>query len=174
MTPPHYVLTGGPCAGKTTTIEELKKRGYTVLPEAARTVIDAQLAAGKTIQDVIADPLWLQHAIITHQIELLAQAPKEKTVFIDRGIPDNVAYYRKFGLAFDDMLNNAVEPRLYRKIFLLAMIDFVTDAARYETPEEAQKLHEGIRQAYTELKYEIVEVPVMPVGERADFIVANL
>src|SRR6185312_6669514 len=50
-TPPHYVLTGGPCAGKTTVILELQKRGYHVLEEAARSVIDEMLAQGKTLDD---------------------------------------------------------------------------------------------------------------------------
>lgn len=34
------VLTGGPCCGKTTLIEELNKRGYPVLHETAREVLN--------------------------------------------------------------------------------------------------------------------------------------
>lgn len=173
-TPPWYVLTGGPCSGKTTLINELKDRGYAVLPESARTVIAAGLAQGKQIAEIVADPLALQHRILPHQQELESQADKEKVLFIDRGIPDNIAYYRKFGLELDDVIKNASAAVQYRKVFLLDMIDFVTDAERYETPEEARALHEGIRLAYQELGFEIIDVPVIPVTKRADFVLARL
>ncbi len=174
-TPPHYVLTGGPCSGKTTLINELKDRGYSVLPESARTVIAAELAAGKTIEDILADPLALEHSVLAHQLELYAEAPKDQLVFIDRGVPDNVAYYRKFNMPIDDACWEALESVHYRKVFLLDMIDFDGDAERYEqNPEEAAWLHAEIRKAYTELGYAIIEVPVLPITERADFILARI
>jgi predicted ATPase len=174
QTPPWYVLTGGPCSGKTTLITELKERAYSVLPESARTVIAAGIAEGKAIAEIVGDPLALEHVILKHQLELIAEASKEDVLFVDRGIPDNIAYYRKFGLALDDVINEAVASVQYRRIFLLDMIEFAGDAERYETPEEAAKLHEGMRKAYIELGYQIVDVPVMPVPKRADFVLARI
>lgn len=171
--PPWYVLTGGPCTGKTTLINELKERGYSVLPESARIVIATQVGLGKTMDEILANPLALQHSIIAHQLELQSEAPKDNVLFLDRAIPDNIAYYRRFGLELDDVSANATRSSRYKKVFLLDMIDFILDAERYETPEEAKRLHEGIRRAYEELGYEIVEVPVLPVPERAEFILAR-
>lgn len=173
-TSPWYVLTGGPCSGKTTLINELKDRGYSVLPESARTIIAAQLAQGKTIEQIVADTLSFEHAIIGHQLELQAEASATDVVFFDRAVPDNIAYYRKFGLELDQVVQDAAKAQRYRKIFLLDMIDFVSDIERYETPEEALALHKGIRRAYEELGYEITEVPVLPVSERADFVLERL
>jgi len=173
-TPPWYVLTGGPCTGKTTTILEFERRGYSVLPEPARMVIAEELAAGKTIQEITADAASLERAIVTRHIELESNEPKNQTLFLDRGIPDNIAYYRKAELPIDEYFQHAIDSVRYRKIFLLDMIDYSNDAERYESPEEARQLHEGIRQAYEELGYEIVRVPVMPVSERVDFILTNL
>lgn len=174
QTPPWYVLTGGPCSGKTTLINELKDRGYSVLPEAARVVIAAQLAEGKTIEQIVADPLSLQHVIIGHKLELQGQASTDEVLFLDRGVPDDVAYYRKFGLQPDHVLQSGIERSRYRKIFLLDMIEFTGDAERYESPEEATWLHEEIGRAYRELGYEVIQVPVLPVSERADFVLACL
>ncbi|MEK7601367.1 MAG: ATP-binding protein [Patescibacteria group bacterium] len=173
-TPPWYVLTGGPCSGKTTLIEEFKQRGYSVLPEGARIIIAAELAVGKSIQDILAEPLALQHKIISHYMELEAEATRNETLFLDRGIPDIVAYYRKFNLSDDTVLKDALASARYKKVFLLDMIEFTNDTQRYESPEEAAALHRLIRTAYEELKYDIVEVPVLPVPERADFILKNL
>lgn len=174
ITPPWYVLTGGPCSGKTTLIDELKQRGYSVFPEPARIVIAAELAQGKTIEDVLADPRGLQHKILAHYLELDAEAPKDQILFLDRGIPDMVAYYRKFNLSSDEVLQKALATVRYRNVFLLDMIEFANDAERYETPHEAAILHEFIREAYTEQGYDVIEIPVVPVPERADFILKNL
>ena len=174
MTPPAYIFTGGPCSGKTTLINELKSRGYSVLPEAARTVIAARLAEGKTIQEIVADPLALQHMIIAHQLELQSQAPADEVLFLDRAVPDNIAYYRKIaGWNWTRQLRGAAAMR-YRKIFFLDMLEFAGDLERYETPEEAKQLHEGIRRTYEDQAYEIIDVPVMPVPERVEFVLARL
>lgn len=175
QTPPWYVLTGGPCSGKTTLINELKDRGYSVLPEAARTVIAGQLAQGKTIQDILADALALEKLIVAHQLELESQAPKDKVMFLDRAIPDNLAYYRKFGLTIDKEFTKALDTAQYRGVFLLDMLEFGGDAERYETSqEEAEWLHREFRRAYEERGYRPVDVPVLPVPERADYLLARL
>ena len=171
---PWYVLTGGPCSGKTALIDELKQRGYSVFPEPARIVIASELAQGKSIQDILADSRGLQHKILAHYLELETEAPKDQILFLDRGVPDVAAYYRKFNLSSDEVLKNALASVRYREVFLLNMIEFVNDAERYETPQEAAILHRYLRDAYTEQGYDIIEVPVVPVPERADFILKNL
>ena len=37
-----YVITGGPGIGKTTVIEILSSRGYEIVPEAARIIIEEE------------------------------------------------------------------------------------------------------------------------------------
>lgn len=172
-TPPWYVLTGGPCAGKTTTINELAKRGYPVLAEPARLVIDEKLASGMRIEQIVSDPDWL--ASVARRAEAQeAQLPTNETFFLDRAAPDSMAYYRHFKRAFDDDVIRASRAQRYRKVFLLDLIDFRNDEARHEDPEEAAILHQLIRQGYEELGYEIVEVPVMDIEKRADFILERL
>ena len=171
--PPHYVLTGGPCAGKTTTIDELARRGFPVLAEAARLIIDEHLAAGKTIQEIVTAPDWLQ-SVVEKKLAMEQAVPLDEAFFFDRGVPDSLAYYKTSGTPIDEVLKSALSKVLYRRVFLLELIDFRNDEARSETPEQAAMLHRCIREAYEGQGYTIVDVPLMPVEERADFILANL
>lgn len=171
-TPPHYVLTGGPCAGKTTTIDELARRGHPVLAEAARLVIEEGLAAGKTLDEIRTDAFF--HRVIHRASAMETAVPHDEQFFFDRGVPDSLAYYKLFNKPVDQVLRDAVANTSYRKIFLLDLLDFETDEARNETPEQAARIHALIREAYLDLGYEVVEVPVMPVEQRVDFIISNL
>jgi len=50
--PKWYVITGGPCSGKTTIIKELRKIGYIVYPEAARIFIDKEIRKGRLLKEI--------------------------------------------------------------------------------------------------------------------------
>ena len=173
QTTPHYVLTGGPCAGKTTLIFELEKRGYSVLPEPARLIIDEKLAAGLTIGEIVTDPDWLP-SVVRFQVAREAEVPSDQEYFFDRSVVDSVAYYRVNGREVDEDLRSACANASYAKVFLLDLIDFVNDEARSETPEQAMILHGLIREAYEDLGFEVIQVPVLPVEERADYVLSQL
>ncbi len=172
-TPPWYVITGGPCAGKTTTCNELMRLGHPVLAEPARLEIEYKLAKGRTIEQIIADPDWLP-SVVRRSTAQERELPENVTWFLDRATPDSVAYYRLGSMALDDQIVKALSETRYRKVFLLDLVEYVTDYARTETPEQARTLHEAIRLAYTEQGYRPVSVPVMPVAERVQFILARL
>ena len=174
-TPPWYVLTGGPCAGKTTLINELKDRGYDVSPEPGRIYFEARLAEGKTIPELLSDMPKLEKDILHKHMELEAACSKDVTLFLDRGIPDCLAYYRIYNVPEDQELHDAVSNAHYSRVFLLDLIEnFSNDTVRVETPEQAKKIHDSIRTAYEELGYEIVEVPVLPIAERVEYVLARL
>ena len=48
------VLTGAACSGKTTTVDLLADRGYQTVPEAARPMIEREIAKGQTLEEVFA------------------------------------------------------------------------------------------------------------------------
>ncbi len=145
-----------------------------MLPEPARAVIAAQLATGRTIEEITGDPVSLERMIVAHHVEVESEAPIDEILFLDRGIPDNIAYAHKFGLVIDADFKRAIDSIQYRKIFLLDMIDYKNDAERSETPEEAAWLHQEIGKTYEDLGYDVVQVPVIPVAQRADFVLARL
>ena len=78
----HIVITGGPDAGKTTLLNELRSRGYTVEAESARAVIEARLAAGLSPRSL---PLGFAQTLLRLDIEKYRQhAHSTGLVFYDR------------------------------------------------------------------------------------------
>jgi len=87
-----YVLTGGPGSGKTTLLEELEKRRYKIDKEAAKDVILEE--QGKGVKEPWQKPDF-QEKIVDLQLKRENELPRgNAVVFIDRGIPDGLAYCR--------------------------------------------------------------------------------
>ncbi len=126
-----------------------------------------------TIEQIVTDPDWLP-SVVRRSTAQERALPTDTVWFLDRATPDSVAYYRLGGKELDEQITSAMKEIRYRKVFILDLVDYVTDYARTETPEQARALHEAIKHAYTEQGYEIVPVPVMPVQERVQFILARL
>ena len=92
------VVTGAPCSGKTTIIHALKKRGCRVVPEAARTFINDQLARGLSFMEIRSNALVFERHILMKKIQTERQLPVDETIFLDRAIPDSIAYFLHAGL----------------------------------------------------------------------------
>ena len=89
-----YVITGGPGSGKTTTIDVLAGRGYKTTIEHARHYIDTQHQKGRTIDEIRKNQEEFQLGVLHMQMEQEAQLAPEELVFLDRALPDALAYYR--------------------------------------------------------------------------------
>lgn len=169
-----YVITGGPSSGKTTTVEILKKRGYKTTIEHARHYIDTQRVTGKTTEEIRANQLAFQRGVLDMQIEQeKALSPKE-TVFLDRALPDALAYYHFLNLPEDCALQKALDEASYKKVFTLDPLPLQNDYARTEDEDAQKRIHELLTEVYTSLPFPVVHVPVFPPEERVDFILKNL
>lgn len=110
-----YVITGGPASGKTTTISLLKALGYKTTIEHARHYIDTQLISGKSVEEIRSNQKEFQSGILDMQIEQEASLCREDVIFLDRAIPDALAYYRFLNLEEDQKLLNALSKVYYKK-----------------------------------------------------------
>jgi len=97
-----YVITGGPASGKTTTVNLLTQRGYKTTIEHARHFIDTQRMEGKTVEEIRQNQAAFQAGILDMQIEQEASLSPDDVVFLDRAIPDALAYYRFLDLPEDE------------------------------------------------------------------------
>lgn len=168
-----YVLTGGPCSGKSTTLEYLSSRGYLVVPEMARVVIDEEISLGQTIEQIRADEFGFQVKILDRKIQLERELLVERVTLFDRGIPDTIAYYRKLNMRIPSILLSPPERR-YKLVFFMEQLPFINDYGRVENEEDALKLSAMLYAAYIECGYDLVSIPVMSIEDRAQFILNRL
>lgn len=169
----RYVITGNPGSGKTTTISRLSKMGYATCLEAARMIIDEDISKGKTKKEIRSNEEEFQKKVLELKIELEKKLPKDKIVFLDRGLPDTIAYLQLYG--FDDTkVIKLCRKKRYEKIFFLESLSFEKDYARTEDEESLKRLGELLKKVYLDLGYEVIEVPVMTVEDRIKFILSKL
>ena len=167
------VITGAPCSGKTTVIRALEASGFPVVHESARSIIEGELAAGRDPGQIRRDPLAFQRRVLSAKLALERRLPALDTVFLDRGIPDSIAYFRLSGLDPEAPLYHAHRVR-YRRIFFFERLPLTADKVRSEAPETVARLDALITAAYRELGYAVIRVPVLGVAARVDFVLARL
>jgi len=82
-------------------------------------------------------------------------------VFLDRGIPDVVAYMDYIGDSYP-----------YDYVFILAPWQeiFTSDSERYENFDQAIEIHEHLLKTYSKYGYELRDVPFGSIEARTDYI----
>jgi predicted ATPase len=169
-----YVITGGPSSGKTTMVNLLRKRGYKTTIEDARHYLDLQRANGRTVEEVRANQRKFQRKVLNMHLAQERSLRPDEIVFLDRAIPDARAYYRFLGIPEDKKLTELLQSVSYKKIFILELLPLIKDYARQEDETAQKAIHQLLITVYEELGFPIVRVPILPVEERADFILNNL
>ena len=169
-----YVITGGPGSGKTTTVNLLAAKGYKTTIEHARHYIDTQLIKGRTVEEVRKNQTEFQLGILQMQIEQEASLDPNEIVFLDRAIPDALAYYRFLKLPIDERLTDSIGGISYKKVFMLDTLPIVNDYARREDEKDQKRIHGMPVVIYKYLPFLVVHVLVLPLEERVNFILKNL
>jgi predicted ATPase len=169
-----YVITGGPSSGKTTTVNLLRERGYPTTIEHARHYLDLRRLGGESVAQIRARQRAFQSGVLTMQLEQEAELDPDQVVFLDRAIPDSLAYARFLGLKPDPRLIEAVERASYRKVFILDLLPLVADYARTEDAAAQVQIHTLLTEVYRELAAPVVEVPVLEPIARVEYILKRL
>ena len=168
-----YVITGAPSSGKTSVICELERLGYRVVHEVARAFIDEELKKGKTIEQIKADELAFERHILYKKIKIEESLPKKEIIFLDRAVPDSIAYFKSAGLNPNEPVKKSKLVR-YKKIFLFERLEFEKDRVRSENQLKAAEIELLLEKAYQMLDYDIVYVPVLSIQKRTVFILQHL
>lgn len=163
------VITGGPCAGKSTAMskiqEEFTALGYSVLfvPETATELITGGVAPWTCKTSDEFQKLLMRLQIEKEKIfetAALSMSTDKVLIVCDRGMLDNKAYMTNegFNIALSDLSLNEVELRdNYDAVFHLVTAangaeDFYTNennTARTETPEQACELDNKLLSSWT-------------------------
>jgi predicted ATPase len=171
-----HVITGGPGFGKTLLIEELQQLGYHCSGEFARELILTQQESGGDILPWKNAKLFQQN-ILEKRIAFFDSVPDGSLAFADRGIPDQLAFARYRGFRAPEVLIECAGKYRYApQVFVTPPWPeiFTNDAIRTETFEEALRIHEFIVKTYLDLNYQIIELPLLPVKQRINYLLQNL
>lgn len=171
------VLLGGPGTGKSTLINELVARGYCCYPEISRQVtLEAQQRG--IDQLFLEQPLLFSEMPLEGRIKQYEKALKEpdNVVFIDRGIPDVVAYMDYIGDEYPESFREACEDYKYSKTFILPPWEeiYLSDTERYENFEQAVTIQNHLIETYKKYGYDLIEVPKDTVENRILYILDKI
>jgi predicted ATPase len=168
-----HVITGPPSCGKTTLVDQLANQGFQTVPETAHLYIEREMAKGRTIHEVLADRAALQRDIVKMQLSVEGGLRETDLVFLDRAVPDCLAWNRALGLDLNEVLLECFHHR-YASVFVLDPLPYQENGIRDHDGVEVGYLDEWLARDYSALGYEVVRVPVLAPDERLAFVLERL
>ncbi|WP_299224405.1 ATP-binding protein [uncultured Psychroserpens sp.] len=177
MNTQKIVITGGPGTGKSSIINELTKRGYTCFEEISRQVtLDARKDGIEQL--FLTKPLLFSELLLKARTQQFKDAKtiEKDLVFLDRGLPDVLAYMDYVKSDYPKHFIESCEKHTYNAVFVLAPWQeiFTSDSERYENFDQAIEIHDALLKTYQRFGYSLVDVPFDSIEKRADFILDAL
>ncbi|MDR5590104.1 ATP-binding protein [Christiangramia sp. SM2212] len=171
------VITGGPGTGKSSIVHNLEKKGEKCLHEISRQVtLEAQKEG--IDQLFLEQPLLFSEKLLEGRLNQFKEASAYNSdhIFIDRGLPDVVAYMDYFDTNYPEIFDNTCQNNRYDQIFILPPWKeiYKSDNERYESFEEALKISSYLYSTYKRYGYEPIEVPKLSVEDRTNFILDKI
>lgn len=169
-----YVVTGGPCSGKTALINQLSEVGLNTVPGVGREVIQAEVNTGRTPEEVFKDPN-LDPLIILRRLEIERNLDPKEPVFFDRSTVDSVAMVDFLGKYLPEKLRDEALSRRYRGVFLCEQVPHdVSDSIRIENAETAEQISKTMEILYKATGYPLIVIPSMSTAERVKMVLEAL
>ncbi len=191
------VLEGGVCCGKTKILRELSNRGYHVIDEVPRKVIEEKIKLNPdynpnkdrvNLQEEIANK---QHDLEEILLNKNLQKYSKGFIFLDRSLLGILGFSKSSGL------KNSELPKIFSKvdfnnryylIFLLQNLPkklfdkFSKDGLRVESYDDTIKCYYSVKKIYEEYGYKdrMIKVPsfdidsVPAIKSKTDYIINSL
>ncbi len=177
MNTKKIAITGGPGTGKSSIINELIRRDYVCFEEISRQVTLEARQDGIE-QLFLTNPLLFSEKLLQGRKQQYMDASKHNTevVFLDRGLPDVLAYMDYVKDPYPDYFIDTCKTCIYDNVFVLAPWQeiFTSDSERYENFEQAIVIHDYLLKTYKQFGYDLIDVPFESVSKRTDFIIEHL
>ncbi len=167
----RIIITGAPGTGKTSLIDILQKKGHACFSEISRQIIikQQQQQSNKTPWG----DLFGFTNLVYHQTVEELHIPIQKNTFVDRGLPDIIAYLKtKFEVIPDYLLNFPFKEYYNNTVFLAPFWEeiYVGDPQRLQSSKDAIEIHNNLLQVYTALDFKIEILPKTTLTKRIEFI----
>ena len=168
-----HVIAGAQSCGKTTLVDQLADQGFQTVPEGARLYLEREVARGRMINEIRENVAAIQHGILDIQLRIEGELRATDVAFLDRAVPDCLAWWRVYGLNPNEILTECFRHR-YASVFVLDRLPIQRDDLRPEDEALAAFLDEWIARDYSALGYRVVRVPVLSPEERLAFVLERL
>jgi predicted ATPase len=168
-----HVITGAPSCGKTTLIDQLADKGFRTVPETAHLYIEREMALGRTINEILKNRVDLQVIIIEMQLGIERELQANEVIFLDRALPDCIAFSRYIGMNPNEILPECFHHR-YASVSILDPLPFRENGVRDDDSAVVGYLDEWLARDYRALGYRVVRVPVLAPHERLAFFLERL
>ena len=174
--PKLIIISGGPCAGKTSVLKELQKRNYFIVPEVATAIIleeyerldrlYPQFAPHHKITQ-IED---LQYKILKEQLSTYQKAvsktsknpPKKNLIIFDRSEVDTLVYasalLQQETSASKDLSFLYNTNVLFCEVIPVDHYYITSNMVRYETYEQSISMGKKLREAYLNFGFTLHEI----------------
>ena len=172
--PRTAVITGAPGAGKTMLLEELARRGWRIIPEAARAIL--REPGGMALRR--DSPEGFAQRMLAREIaDLDAVQNDGRWTIFDRGIGDTIGFLRLSGLlSGPDETRWSEGPRYSGPVFYAPPWEAIyhPDVERIQTWPEAKASGEAVLEGWHSEGYASIALPLATITERAYFVEARL
>jgi predicted ATPase len=171
----RIVMTGGPGAGKTTLLLALQARGYTIIGDTARSIIQDRRRRGLSPRPAAHE--FVQETLRMDIDNYARHAATSGPVFFDRGVLDALCSLDRLTPLSERELNTwLAKYRYFPTVFLLPPWKeiYANDAERDHTFEHAEAVSMIAQEWYRRCGYHVLEVPRKSVAERCAYVLEVL
>lgn len=171
--PIRYVLSGCSGGGKSTLLQELRRRGFPTFEEPGRRIVrEEQEIRGSALPWV--DPEAFAIKAIERSVDAFEQAASlDGPVFYDRSFIDAISFVSSINGRLRAEHQRLIDTRRYADLVFLTPPwpeIFQNDAERKTSFDSAVEEYERLEMSFTEFGYDPIVLPKVSVEDRAAFL----
>ena len=171
----HYVITGAPSTGKSSVINELRKMNFVCHEEIAREIIKENQENNHNVFPWVNMREFSE--MVYSRMKKRAEHQSDDLCFLDRSVVDLIGYMEfaneKSPINYAEFAKSS---RYAKKVFIMPLWGsiYTNDQERKESIEEAKTIEYNLRKSYKNLGFELIDVPLLAIKERAKFILTEI